>query len=131
MIAQEIPRTSVFAAIQHCHARNYTLDEQISMLQDMVPAGTLDDLDPIPLKYSFLYFVQDYIRAGENPNCEDIFIGAVLKADDLLKRFPYIWTKEFNMEADAAEQEGKQKRVRKIVMRKRKRKAVLQKKNTK
>lgn len=130
MISQEIPRTSVIAAIHFCQTRNFTMNEQISQLQDMVPAGSLEGLDPIPLKYSFLYFIQDYIIAGDKANCEDIFIGACLKADNLLARNPHIWTKEFNLEADAAEEAGKQKRVRRIFLRKKKKGKRLQKKNT-
>ena len=99
---KQIPTYSPIAAIRYCSMRDFTMDEQLDMLGGLVPTHCVEDLDPIPLKYAFLYFVQDSVRelsqGKTRVNCETIFLGAVTKANDLLEKNPHIYTKEFRAE---------------------------------
>lgn len=103
---RQIPVSSAFMAIRYCNLREFSMKEQIGMLSELIPSDYTDNLDPIPLKYSFLYFVQDTVnelsQGKTEVNCSDIFIGACLKADSYLAKNPWIYTKEFIMEEEIA-----------------------------
>ena len=91
-----IPVTNYMAAIRYCNLREFDMETQLEVISTLVPTSHAHELDPIPLKFAFLYFVQDTVRALNESKPIDllgVFESAVIKADALLVRSPEIYTK--------------------------------------
>lgn len=103
-----IPTNSFLKAVHFCSVKDFSMDEQIAILKELVPSANLSELDPIPLKYTFLYVVQDTVKLMEldmrdrPADLLGVFEQAVKKTEALLVKNPWIYTKEFEAEYEAA-----------------------------